>query len=149
MLEHIITFAMICVNVYLMWYLYELEKNGCKCAMNWRRTLIMFIIGFWIVLELSNLMHLKSIYNITHSHWFLILSFVLTLVNVIIIYQYIKMLDTEDCKCSKSSAKGILEAIAILDTIMYILIILIAIRVMFLMYKINHAEKLPSIRSKK
>ncbi len=121
MWEVIFILLAIVINSYILRYLYFLEKNGCKCALNWRRTFIMFFIGISLVLSLLSLFNI----DILTSSIILTLFAILSIANVVIILQYIHMLKEEKCKCSADLAREILQFIAALYAFFYIMLLII------------------------
>lgn len=108
----------ILLDAYILSYLFHLEKEGCVCAVNWRRTYIMIFIAFSFVLAILSLFHVDIL---TSS---LVLGFysVLSIFNVIVVLQYVDMLKKEKCSCSASLAREIMQAIAVLYAFFYVLL---------------------------
>lgn len=123
------------INVYILMYLVNLEKVGCKCAMNWRRTFIMFFIIFSVVLSIASLFS----YDILSSAIVMGLFTVASIANVVIILQYINMLKKEQCDCSEGLAREIMHVIAILYAFFYVLLFVILI---FTGFKVTEFTKL-------
>jgi hypothetical protein len=113
----------IIINVYILMYLINLEKIGCKCALNWRRTYIMFFIIFSVILSIASLFS----YDILTSAVVMALFTVASIANVVIILQYISILKDEHCKCSEALAREIMHFIAILYAFFYVLLFIILI----------------------
>lgn len=111
----------IAINAYILNYLYYLEKNGCKCALNWRRNFIMFFIG------LSLLLAILSLFNVDILTSSIILSVfaALSIANVVIILQFVYMLKKEKCQCSENLAREILQFIAALYAFFYIMLLIV------------------------
>lgn len=101
--------------MYILKYLYYLEKNGCECALNWRRKFIMFFIGLSLVLAIFSLFKLNLL---TSSIIFAVFA-TLSIANVVIILQFVHMLKEEKCKCSEDLAREILQFIAIINIAIY------------------------------
>ena len=104
-------------------YLYHLESIGCKCAINWRRTFIMIFIGFSLLLSI---LHFINIDPITSSLVMGAYS-LLSIANVVIILQYVHILKEEQCTCSASIAREIMQVIAVLYAFFYVLIVIVLI----------------------
>lgn len=111
------------INVYILMYLFNLEKIGCKCAMNWRRTFIMFFIVFSVILSIASLFS----YDILSSAVVMALFTIASIANVVIILQYIRILKEEQCNCSEGLAREIMHIIAILYAFFYVLLFIILI----------------------
>lgn len=109
------------INAYILRYLYFLEENGCKCALNWRRTYIMLFIGLSLILAILSLFNV----DILTSSIVLIIFAGLSIANIVIILQYVHMLKAEKCKCSENLAREILQFIAALYAFFYIMLLII------------------------
>ncbi len=121
MWEIVFILLAVAINAYILNYLYYLEKNGCKCAMNWRRIFIMVFIGFSLLLSILSLFKIDVL---TAS---IILSVFagLSIANVVIILQYVYMLKKEKCACSDHLAREILQFIAALYAFFYIMLLIV------------------------
>lgn len=111
----------IVINIYILMYLYHLEKIGCECAVNWRRTFIMIVIGFSLVLSILSLFSV----DIMTSALIMGVFSVISIANVVIILQYVHMLKSEQCKCSESIAREIMQVIAVLYAFFYIMLFVV------------------------
>jgi len=109
------------INVYILMYLFHLEKIGCACAINWRRSFIMFVIGIALVLSVLSVF---SVDLLTSSLIMTVFS-VVSIANVIIILQYVHLLKKEQCKCSESLAREIMQVIAILYAFFYVMLFIV------------------------
>jgi hypothetical protein len=109
------------INVYILMYLYHLEKIGCECAINWRRTFIMFVIGLSLVLSILSVFSI----DVLTSASIMTLFSVLSIANVVVILQYVHLLKKEQCKCSESLAREIMQVIAILYAFFYIMLFIV------------------------
>lgn len=118
-------------------YLYHLEKIGCKCAVNWRRTFIMFVIGISLILAILSLFSV----DVLTSSIIMTLFSVLSIVNIIIILQYVYELKEEQCSCSESVARTIMQVIAILYAFFYLMLFIILIYTGFKLSSILEISK--------
>lgn len=109
------------INVYLLMYLYHLEKIGCDCAINWRRTFIMFVIGLSLGLSVLSIFSVDML----SSSLIMTVFSALSIANVIVILQYVHLLKKEQCKCSESLAREIMQVIAILYAFFYIMLFIV------------------------
>lgn len=105
------------INVYILLYLYHLERIGCQCAMNWRRTYIMVFIAFSLIMVFLSSFDIDPLASATIMAVYSILSIIV----IIIILQYVHLLKKEQCKCSSSVAREIMQAIAVLYAFLYII----------------------------
>jgi uncharacterized membrane protein YoaK (UPF0700 family) len=109
------------INVYIFMYLLHLEKIGCQCAVNWRRTFIMFVIGISLILSVLSIFSIDILSSAVIMGTFSILS----IVNIIVIIQYVHELKEEECTCSESIAREIMQVIAILYAFIYIMLFIV------------------------
>lgn len=102
------------IQLLIINYLYQLEKIGCKCAMDWRRSFILF----FLVLAIVNLLVTSFL---THEQipWVQTLITVLGIINVVVTLQYVQKLKTQKCECSQSFYREIMIYVAIFDAIVY------------------------------
>ena len=98
-------------------YLYHLDKNNCICAMDYRR---IYIIVFLIIILISTILNgIPSILKYLANHKTLFYSIfwciiILKVINIVFIFQYIKLLKDRKCECSESVYRDILYVINIL-----------------------------------
>ena len=97
-------------------YLYHLDNN-CICAIDYRRVYI--IISFIIILVYSILTSIPCISKYLANHKILYYSIflciiILKVINIVFIFQYIKLLKDRKCECSDSVYKYILYVINII-----------------------------------
>lgn len=109
------------INVYILVYLFHLEKVGCQCAMNWRRNYIMFFVGLSLVLAILSLVKV----DLLTSSLLMTLFSALSIANVVFILQYVHMLKKEQCQCSESLAREIMQVIAVLYAFFYIMLFIV------------------------
>ena len=111
---NIIKIVLALVYVYFMFYIYMLEKQGCKCSEDWRRDFIKYYLGFMIF------MLLFSAFFVTYAKSKLKISkkvlasidlvvILLNIVSFIIVFQYIHKLKTESCICSEGAPRTAME----------------------------------------
>ena len=110
-----------------MKYLYYLEKNGCECALNWRRKFIMFYISLSLVLAILSLFKINLL---TSSIIFAVFA-ALSIADVVIILQFVHMLKEEQCKCSEDLAREILQFIAIIKIAVYSIALIVLLYSVF------------------
>ena len=99
-------------------YLYHLDNNNCICAMDYRRAYI--IIFFIIILVFTVLNSIPCIlkYLANHKVLFYIIFWgilILKIINIVFIFQYIKLLKDRKCECSESVYREMLYVINIID----------------------------------
>jgi hypothetical protein len=103
-------------NVYVIYYLYQLEKAGCECSGNWRRQAIMVIIIIHLLLWILSFVGLH-----TKRGLLSVVAAVTSVINVVLILQFISILESEACKCSEGMGLTIMKVVAIFDAVVFIL----------------------------
>ena len=127
---------------YLLDYLLQLERIGCKCADDWRRSYIIFVCVFYIgyaFVELSLLLiNTPSTFHVLEAtkRWALPLHIVLMIGFVVSAFQYVGRLEREKCACSEDTAKPILFLVAMVNTT-----VLTIVALLMLITAISYAAK--------
>jgi hypothetical protein len=104
----------IMANAYILYHLYKLEQDGCQCAINWRRTFIIAILLLNFGLLAFSLLHVNP------PHILHILAFVGSIANVVIMLQYVNLLEEESCKCSDPMSRTIMRVVAIFQAAIFV-----------------------------
>lgn len=98
---------------FILYYLFKLEKIGCACALDWRRS---FIMGFLVLAIIVMFVPLgKNPTKLTII--FVTLFTLLAIGNAIITIQYVNYLKKEKCECSKSEARNVMQIVAIIQLV--------------------------------
>lgn len=116
----------IVIQILLINYLLRLERIGCKCAMDWRRSFMLFYMILVLV-------HVVAITFITKETTPILqtLFAVMGITNVIITLQYVNKLKREKCECSDSIYKDVITLVAIFNAILYFMLLVIFLYMMF------------------
>lgn len=125
-LASILTILGIVLQLLILRYLLTLEKIGCKCAMDWRRDYIMFYLGLLIVFSLVNLFLTPDVIPLLQSS-----MFVLGVLNVVFVLQYVHRLKKEKCECSASVYREVMYILAVINAFLYALILLLLVIALF------------------
>lgn len=118
----IIAVVFLIIQVLIIHYLLRLEKIGCKCAMDWRRSYIIFFMFFSILYTLSIFFINRDALPILQM-----LMTVLGLMNVVFTLQYVHKLKKEKCECSASIYREVMMVVAIFNAILYSSLLIIII----------------------
>jgi hypothetical protein len=101
-------------NLFMLYIVANIERNGCTCARDWRLTFITNYTTFAVVWVAAVIVvSLISPAVLTHPA-FLTASLLVSLVylaNLVIALQYISGLRKEHCKCSESTMRSIWEVL--------------------------------------
>ena len=96
------------IHIYIIFWLLRLETIGCVCSLDWRRHFIIFYAFFHLVLAATAMSGL----NMPSLR---LLSFVLSIVNVVVTIEYVHKLKTEKCACSESVAREVIYIAAFIN----------------------------------
>lgn len=124
------------VQALIVHYLMRLEAIGCKCAMDWRRSYIMFFLIVSILYTLSAFFINRESLPILQT-----IMVVLGLLNVVFTLQYVHRLKKEKCECSESIYREILNVVAIFNAIIYSMLLTIVIMFLFTMITLVNKTK--------
>ena len=94
-------------------YINDLEKN-CKCSDNWKRDFIKYSLIIFVILLLFKIILGKSLLSFNKN-----LLFIFILLNIfftVIVLLYIKELKENECKCSESNIRTVLELVNYIRT---------------------------------
>ena len=120
-------------------YLFQLEKTGCECAMDYKRTYILsyLVINMvFVVLSMfSNILKYTS--NNKVGSFLLSLYSVGGLLNIAFIIEYVNMLKAKKCNCSESVYRDLMYVFAIIDALVLGLAVLIAVYIILFSAKVN------------
>lgn len=124
----IVGIFLLIIQILIIHYLFRLEKIGCKCAMDWRRSYIIFFLFFSILYAVSVLFIDRNTIPVVQT-----LMTVLGLLNVVLTLQYVHKLKKEKCECSESIYREIMSVVAIFNAILYSSLLIILIYFLFTM----------------
>ena len=115
----------------IVYYLKHLETIGCKCAMNYKRTYIMFFHIFGLAFGAANLLSGNGVaeYIAKSSFVMPILSVLVLAVitNVVFTLMYVEELKKDNCDCSESVFRTMMYILSIISAITWGLVILLGI----------------------
>ena len=103
--------------IWILYYLIRLEQTGCACALNWRRD---YIMGFIIFIFITQIIAFFTHKKVMAGAWLSGILFVLSIANMVIMFQYIHYLKEQKCKCSDDSGKKVMQIVAIFQICMTI-----------------------------
>lgn len=119
---------------YIFLYIIKLEKIGCECALNWRRSFIKYYI---IVIILTAILKITSLFDKIPFAIKLLLPFA-TVAFLIITYQYVNDLKKKKCECSRETARDVLEIVNYIQIGLVVFSVCIGF---FLVYSIKSSER--------
>ena len=90
---------------YLLYWILKLENIGCECSKDWRRNFIMC----WIIIYIFIMIFETFIKNKIMKNVLVFLIFLFQIIFIIIVFQYVRKLKNEKCKCADGNERRVLE----------------------------------------
>lgn len=139
-------FVLLC-EIIIIYYLYHLEKIGCKCSLNYRRNYIL-IYNVCIVC-VSVFMLFTHINPSIIFPIFGVLFLFASILNVIFTIQYVNELKKQKCDCSESFMRNLMYILAIIQIFSWVLVIVTLIIVAITYgYFYKHTNQLKNFKIK-
>lgn len=110
-----LAFTMFLLNAWFLYYVEELKKSGCACALGWKRTfvqaslfvfLVTFVVGFFV-----DWRSYKAI---------AFLMFLLTVAYLIIAREFIMQVKDAHCKCAQNDAFEVLSWVNFIQIVLFV-----------------------------
>lgn len=148
----LLTLLSMVIPVLIIYYLKNLETIGCKCAMNYKRTYIMYFTIFNLVFGLSNLLSGGRVndYIVKSPYGVPIVSVLAAAVitNIVFTLMYIEELKKDNCECSESVFRTMMYIVSIIAAAVWGLILLSAIMLGGLVISMP-MPNVPTLKAKK
>ena len=118
-LSYIFSILIFSIQILIINYLFQLEKIGCDCAMDYKRN---YILSYLVINTLFITLHFftdvfKYTSNNNLSSFLMSIYSVGGIVNISFIIQYVNMLKAKKCECSESIYREIMYISAIIDAL--------------------------------
>lgn len=156
-LNTIISVALFVLNVFVLYYLDNLEKIGCECAKDWRKTYIyvflivsiLFSVVFGILYAFSLSLTSKKSNKAIHitASVFSGLMIIASILYIIFSLQYIHRLREIKCTCSKNITRQVWEVVLYIQVALAALGLLIVILSVFFVK--DFIQKIPYYKEMK
>ena len=125
-----VNFVDIIFNIFILYYITNLEDITCNCIRDWRHDYIKYLAIFNITMNILLIfgleIKLKNIAGILN---------ILTIVNIYAFYTYIGDLNDTQCECAVSKQKNLNDFLYIWR---YVMVIVPIIYILFLFYMISN-----------
>ncbi len=123
-LPALITLALVAAQIAVIVYLDDLEKKGCKCAMDYRRQYILIYTAVMVGLALLNFFGNYVVRGLAAAGALVTALYTIGVVaagvtNIVFIFQYVQKLKDEKCGCSESVYRDLMYGLGILSSIVY------------------------------
>ena len=110
-------------NLYILGYIYMLEKNKCECSQDWRRDFIFYFSLFYIFSIISFMLFPEIFYQ---NLGLVIISKVilagLLLVNIYCLYTYSEKLENNNCESANTSGVHFMKAFSFFYLVICLLV---------------------------
>ena len=123
-----LAFNFIVGSIYVLW-IYLLYYYNCKCS---KHILEKLIHIYWYIIFILDILLFFKFFSVSEFH-LVVIGNLLGLGNIYMTYQYMKILDEKDCKCSDMLLKDLIIIIYIIVTVM-IMSFFIALIISYLHY---------------
>ena len=127
------------LQILIINYLYHLENQGCKCAMDYKRT---YILGYMVLNTIFVILGIfTNVFKYTSNNQ--IGSFLMSMysvggiLNIAFIIEYVNLLKVRKCDCSESVYRDLMYVFAIIDAIVLGMSLLLVLYVVLFLAKLN------------
>lgn len=124
--------ASVAYATYIHHYVTRLERIGCDCAADFRRTYIQYFTLALIIIGVTNISLLLMNNRMGIAAISAVLSpimFIATIIYAVFVIQYVNRLREEKCKCSEGMARAILYIVTIINVTLASLMALVVLYV--------------------
>jgi hypothetical protein len=123
-----LAFNFIIGSIYILW-IFLLYYNNCQCS---KHILEKLIHLYWYIIFFLDILLFFKFFSISEIY-LVVIGNLLGLVNIYMTYQYMKILEEKDCKCSNMLLKDLIIIIYII-IVMGIIAFFIALIISYLHY---------------
>jgi hypothetical protein len=141
-IRYIPPFINLFISGTILYYLYYLEKNDCKCSLTFQRnyiyyyTIVIFIINATTICFQEKLKEISLVILP-----FSIILLIAGIINIIYTFEYVDDMKKQNCNCSISMIRDLMFILAIIQSFVIIIFFLSIISIF--VFKIN----LPKLKS--
>lgn len=118
-MEAILTIAMVAaviIDIWIIYYLINLQRANCVCALGWRHTFVLF---FWVASMLYTVAHVFRVQPVIGNMQLAVFMIAFSALNIWVVLSYISKLEREKCKCSEDIARDVIKVITIVRLFVY------------------------------
>jgi len=125
----VISFLFLSLPVLVYTWIVKLEKTGCECSKDWRRSFIQFFVVFNMLVLVASivLLFVKGVTIIDAVPVIAFCSSIFTACFVVFAIQYVHRLKSEKCVCSEDTRRNVMYIWAITQGILMIIGLLILV----------------------
>jgi hypothetical protein len=123
----ILSLAVVVLNAWFLYYVDELKRRGCQCALGWRRTFMQASLMVFILMGiLGFVMDWKK-----HFLWLAALFNLITIAYVIVTREFINDIKGSSCKCAETDAFEVLGIVNIIQIFFLVLAVVALLGMLF------------------
>lgn len=121
-------------------YIRKLERTGCECSTDWRRSYISWYVIIMGVVALVQILAMSFGHGLQYLSAFAaygivpLLMFIGTILMVVFSLQYVHRLKKEKCKCSEGTGRVVLQVLSWYYVVMWALQLIAALNVVGLIF---------------
>lgn len=135
-------------NLYLLSYVYMLERNNCKCSVDWRRDFIFYFSLFYIFSIVSFLLLPDLFYqNMQLLVIIKVILGILLIVNIYCLYTYANKLEKTECKCAQNFGRHFMKVFSYFYIFVIVLVFLYLIN-FYMKGQFKNIRKLKRLQSR-
>jgi hypothetical protein len=120
-LAALVALGMLILNIYFLYYMDRLDKEGCKCALGWRRQFVEVCLVYMLATQVLGFLFMRS-------PLIQIINMFVFVAYVIVARQFISRVEATHCDCAEKPAFGVLRFI---NTIQLFILALAFVAVLF------------------
>ena len=106
--------GIVILNAYFLYYVYQIEATGCKCALGWRRSFLEVSLALFVVVGIVGLVVDWQ----DHFMWLAALYNGLIIAYIFVTREFINDMRAHTCKCAQTEAFDILNVVNIIGLFM-------------------------------
>lgn len=115
-------FLIFLANLYILFYVYQLDVNECECSENFKRDYIFYYSIIYIFATISLIIFQQFfIKNYQIANIIKLLLGLGLLVNIYYLYTFSNELETNKCKCSKGFGRDLMKVFSLFYIILLII----------------------------
>ena len=115
-------FLIFLANLYILFYVYQLDVNDCKCSDNFKRDYIFYFSIAYIFITISLIIFPEIFHkNYQLTNLIKIILGVGLLINIYYLYKFSNELEEEKCKCSKGFGRDLMKVFSLFYIILLVI----------------------------
>lgn len=115
------TMVSLMINSYVLWYIFNLEKNNCNCSITAHSKFIKYYAYVSIACNVALLLLFfnDSQHYLRYETIYLAIFVPSSIIHAYVVYKYVKESEHEVCECTSQVERSLLYILAIFISIIY------------------------------